>query len=106
MHIFLTLESTTLVIVSIHNLSSELVSHALTATLTCESNKVLHRDTLLTLGTNLGRNLEGSTTDTAALYLHLGSDVVEGLLPYLESGLLLLGHLLLNGVKGVIEDFV
>ena len=105
-HILLTLVSTTLVVVSIHNLSSKLVSHALTATLACESDKVLHRDALLALGANFGRNLECSTTNTAALYLHLRSNIVESLLPNFESGLLLLGHLLLYGIKGLVEDFV
>lgn len=106
MHIFLTLVSTTLVVVSVHDLCSELVSHALTTTLACEEDKVLHRDALLTLRTDFGRNLECGTTDTAALNLYLGSDVVESLLPDLESGLLFLSHLLLYGVECLVEDFV
>ena len=105
-HVLLTLEGTTLVVVSVHNLSGQLLSHALSAALAGEEDHVLHRHALLTVGANLCRHLEGSTTDTAALHLHLRSDVVEGLLPDLQGSLLLLGSLLLHNVEGVVEDAV
>ena len=106
MHIFLTLEGTTLIVVCVHNLGSELVSHRLTATLACITDKVLHRDALLAVRTDFGRNLESSTTDTTALHLHLRSDVVESLLPYFEWALLLLCHLFLYDVERVVENLV
>src|SRR3712207_9569798 len=80
-HIFLTLLGTTLIIEGIHNLRCELVGHRLTTTLTGEGNKVLHRDTLLTAWANFCRNLESSTTDTAAFFLSLWGNVVVSPVP-------------------------
>lgn len=105
-HILLTLERTTLVVEGVHDLSGQLLSHALATALACEGDHILHGDTLLAVGTNLSRNLERSTTDTAALHLHLRSDVVEGLLPNLKRGLLLVLHLGAYELEGSIEDLI
>ena len=50
MHVLLTLKGTTLLVVGIHNLSSQLVGHSLATTLTSEQNHILHADTLLAVG--------------------------------------------------------
>ena len=105
-HVLLTLEGTTLVVESVHDLGSELVGHGVTAALACESDEVLHSHAHLTLWANLCRHLECGATDTAALHLHLRSDVGEGLLPNLEGRLLLVGCLGLHDVEGVVEDGV
>ena len=106
MHIFLTLVCSTLVVESVHDLGSELVGHRLAATLACEVDHVLHRDAFLTVRTYFSRNLECGTTDTAALYLHLRSDIVEGSLPNFECRLFLVAHFSLDGFKGLVEDLI
>ena len=106
MHVFLTLEGSALIVVCVHNLSSKLLCHALTAALTCEQDKVLHRNAFLALGTYLSRNLESCATYTTALHLYLRSDVVESLLPYLQSRLFFLCHLLLHYIKCIVKNLV
>ena len=106
MHILLTLKSTTLIIKSIHNLCSKLISHSLTTALTCKKNKILHRNTLLTIRTNLCRNLEGCTTDTTALNLYLRSNIIKCLLPDFKSRLFLVRHLSLYNVKCIVENLI
>src|SRR3712207_1163943 len=106
MHIFFTLECTTLIVVSVYNLSCELLSHRLSATLTGKSDKVLHRNTLLTIRTDFCWNLECCTTDTTALNFYLRSDIIQSLLPNFESRLFLLGHLTLYGIKRIVENLI
>ena len=105
-HVFFTLVSAALVVKGVHNLGSQFVGHGLAATFAGVRNHVLHRDTFLALCTYFGRNLERGTTNTAALHLHLRSDVVQGRLPDFEGRLLFLLHLCLYGIKGVVENFV
>ena len=102
--VLLTLEGSTLLIVSIHDLSSKLLCHGLTTSLAGKADEVLHRDGLLTLRGDLSGHLEVGTSDTAALHLYLRGDVLESLLPDLERGLLLLGHLILDDIQSVVED--
>src|SRR5574344_834194 len=106
MHILLTFECATLIIECVHDFSSQFVCHRLTATLTRESNHILHRNAFFTIGTNFCRNLESSTTDTAALHLHLRGDIIESLLPYFEGRLLFILHLSLNSLKCIVENFI
>ena len=106
MHILLALECATLIVISIHNLCSELICHSLTTTLASEDNKILHRDTLLAIRTNFCRNLEGCTTNTAALNLNLWSNIVESLLPNLKCRLLLVSHLSLYGIECIVENLI
>ena len=42
MHVFLTFVCATLIVESVHDLSSELVRHRLSATLACEADHILH----------------------------------------------------------------
>ena len=106
MHILLTLKCATLIIKSIHNLSCKLIGHSLTTALTCKKDKILHRNTLLTIWTNLSRNLEGCTTDTTALYLYLRSNVIKCLLPDFKSRLFLVRHLSLYDIKCIVENLI
>ena len=69
----------------------------MTTALASKQNHVLHRDTLLAVCTNLGRNLEGRTTDTLRFNLYKRSDIVQRLFPDFQS-------ILLGGVTVVCES--
>ena len=104
-HIFFTLESTTLVVECIYNFGRQFVRHRLTTTLTCKNNQILHRNRLFTIRADLSRNLESSTSYAARLHLYLRCDVIESCLPYFKSRLFFIRHLGLYRIQCGIKDF-
>ena len=65
MHVLLALECAAGIVECVNYLSRKLVGHGLSATLAGVRNEVLHRNGLLAVSTDFGRDLECSTTYTA-----------------------------------------
>ena len=101
--ILLALEGGTFFLVSGLDFGCELEGHGFLAAFAGEADEVLHADALFALGADLGRNLEGGTTDTAAADLDAGGDVGEGFLPNLEA---VLFGAVGDDVDSFVEDLV
>ena len=91
MHLLLTLESGTLLVVGIHDFGSEFLSHRFTGALAGVKDKVFHRNRNLALRSNLHRNLECRATDTLRLNFDLGRDILESLFPDFQRRFISIG---------------
>ena len=91
MGIFFLFESSTFLFVGSHNFSRKFFSHAVSASLAGVKDHIFYRDRSFTGRINFSRHLESSTTDTAALYFYLRSNILQCLLPDLQSRFLFFG---------------
>ena len=104
MHLLLTLESGTLLVVGIHDFGSEFLSHRFTGALAGVKDKVFHRNRNLALRSNLHRNLECRATDTLRLNFDLGRDILESLFPDFQRRFISILHLLAHQLQRVIKN--
>ena len=103
--IFFLLESSPFFFVGSHNFSSQLLSHAMSASLAGVKNHIFNRDGSFPARIDFCRYLESCTTNTAALYFHLGSNIFQRLLPDFQSRFLFFFcHFFVNDIQCVIKD--
>src|SRR5688572_23391390 len=81
-------------------LTSQLISHAATVSVTAVADKPLHAKRNLPVRTNFGRYLESSTTNTTATYFNGRSNIHQCPFPYIISVFIrLLGYF----IQGIIK---
>lgn len=84
-HVFFAFEGTALILVSVDYFSGQFVGHSLAAAFAGVDNEIFHGNRLFAVGTYFSGDLKGGTAHTAALNLYLGSYVLEGFFPNLET---------------------
>ena len=105
MGIFFLFESSTFLFVGSHNFSRKFFSHAVSASLAGVKDHIFYRNRSFTGRINFSRHLESSTTDTTALYFYLRSNILQCLLPDLQSRFLFFFcNFFLNDIQCVIKD--
>src|SRR5512133_1086010 len=77
----------------------------MTRTLFRKDDQVTHGDSHFSFRTDFHRNLKVGTTNTPTFNLNLGSDVDQRLFPNVKSRHIIVFHLLLNDIKGVVNNF-
>ena len=76
----------------------------MTRPFTSKKYHVLNRNGNFSLRTNLCRNLEVSSTYSAALNLNLRCDILKSFFPNLQRSLVRIFHLLADQIDGVIKN--
>ncbi len=82
--VFTFLDRGALVVVGVHELSSDTVSHAHTLAATACCDKPHRGEVVLALTFNFKRDLVVGTTDTATASLHVWANVAKSLLKHIE----------------------